>query len=766
MRHRFVLCVLALVGAVALSGAVSAAGTAKAKAAPAPTGAAADRTLWLPGGPAVTVAGSGVAAIKPGGSTLSDTLVSLMAGGVSYAIPVDALPYFGHGLSPALFDTGSLIASEKSGRLPVRLSYQGRVPAVPGVTITSSGNGEADGYLTQSSTRAFDTALMRQYLADRGHAAGPFGAGATAGPFGAGTVVSVPGARTPAPSATSPSASPPSELHTVTVRGSTLSGQPDTGDSVYVINVDNAGITGNPQTNGSAFYHGVATFSLPAGHYFAIAIYTDLSASGAVTSVRMVTIPQFTVSGDMSVRLAERAADSEVRMVTPRPATPAATSFVIWRGDTTGFQVGFGLFDPAPVTTWVSPSSEPVSTGDLRTMTNGWLTSPAASPGAGAPAGAGTAPYEYDLAYHTTNGVIPEGQHTVDPAGLATVDARLFSAEPVSAFLAREGWFPDQITMFPPLVSNINLFEPFIPVSLPQDRIEYTLARPSLAWISLLTPSSPDGGPSLQIDSARVYQAGQQVTEDWNDYPLHPGVNANLIGAGFSGMGTTFPAATRSGDQLLIEVVPFSDNTFGHTGDFTQTGVTGSYEVDQNGTKIDGGTFTDGFFGVAETLSADPATVSVSLDASRPGSADPLSTRTRTVWTWRSAHQAGTALPAGWLCPADGTQNCSVEPMMTMEYHVARLALDGTAPVGAQVLGITPGHLQLADAAAITAVTAQVSDDDGATWRPATVTGSGTSYQARYSAPAGSFVTVKITATDAAGGQLSETITRAYRTGN
>ena len=58
-----------------------------------------------------------------------------------------------------------------------------------------------------------------------------------------------------------------------------------------------------------------------------------------------------------------------------------------------------------------------------------------------------------------------------------------------------------------------------------------------------------------------------------------------------------------------------------------------------------------------------------------------------------------------------------------------------------------------------------MSFDGGTTWQPATVTGSGTSYQASYTAPAGSLVTLKVTATDAAGGQISETITSAYRTG-
>jgi hypothetical protein len=455
------------------------------------------------------------------------------------------------------------------------------------------------------------------------------------------------------------------------------------------------------------------------------------------------------VSDDKTVHLDERAADSQVNMVTSRPAVPVASDFVIWRGDATGLRIGFGLYAPAPVKTWIAPTRTPVTTGTLQTMLNAWLTAPAAS----------ATRYEYDLARLWTDGLIPAGRQVVDPAGLATVDTRYFSAEPLAAYEAREGWFPDQVGSFPPTVINTNLAEPWIPVSLPQDRTAYLSAGPSLAWAGLLTTSGPEGGPDIQSDSFRTYAAGQRVTEGWNDYPLHPGVNANPLGGSFGGLVGTLPSASRAGDVVTVSVTPFSDNTYGHLGDFTQTGVTGSYEVDENGSKIDGGTFAQGFYGVQEILGAAPSTVTLSLDASRP---DPLSARTQTTWTWRSPHESGNTLPAGWFC-ADGTQNCAVEPMMTLEYHVAGLALDETVPPGAQSLGIDVGHLQLAAASAITGVTAQVSFDDGATWQAAAVTGSGTSYQARYAAPAGSLVTLRVTAADAAGGRVSETITRAYR---
>jgi|SRR5579875_1712814 len=101
--------------------------------------------------------------------------------------------------------------------------------------------------------------------------------------------------------------------------------------------------------------------------------------------------------------------------------------------------------------------------------------------------------------------------------------------------------------------------------------------------------------------------------------------------------------------------------------------------------------------------------------------------------------------------------------MMTLGYQVAGLAPNGTARPGRQRLAVTAAHLQLATAPRITRVTVRVSCDGGRHWRRATVTGHGARYIATYHAPAGSYVTVRTSASDAAGGQITETITRAYR---
>jgi len=56
-----------------------------------------------------------------------------------------------------------------------------------------------------------------------------------------------------------------------------------------------------------------------------------------------------------------------------------------------------------------------------------------------------------------------------------------------------------------------------------------------------------------------------------------------------------------------------------------------------------------------------------------------------------------------------------------------------------------------------------VSFDGGTTWHRAKVTGTGGSYTATFTAPAGAKVTLRAKAADAAGGSVAESITSAYQ---
>ena len=105
--------------------------------------------------------------------------------------------------------------------------------------------------------------------------------------------------------------------------------------------------------------------------------------------------------------------------------------------------------------------------------------------------------------------------------------------------------------------------------------------------------------------------------------------------------------------------------------------------------------------------------------------------------------------------------------MMTLAYQVAGLSPDGATTPGRQQIGL---RCRASSAgrrgAAITSAAVEVSFDGGKTWQPAQVTPGSAAGQftASFTAPAGAFVTLRTTAADAAGGSVTETITRAYRT--
>lgn len=121
-------------------------------------------------------------------------------------------------------------------------------------------------------------------------------------------------------------------------------------------------------------------------------------------------------------------------------------------------------------------------------------------------------------------------------------------------------------------------------------------------------------------------------------------------------------------------------------------------------------------------------------------------------------------MPHWWYCSLSSNHDCAAQPLPILSYDVGGLALNGTTAPGAQSLGVSVGHLQLAAAQKIAKVSVKASFDGGKTWTTATVTGQGGSYHAHFTAPASSCVTLRVTATSTAGGRESETITRAYAT--
>jgi hypothetical protein len=552
-------------------------------------------------------------------------------------------------------------------------------------------------------------------------------------------------------------------MHTLTVRGTNLAGKPDNGDNVLLLNVDNTRAL-DPVQSRQLFDHGVAKFSVPAGHYFALGQFGSVTVHGHPgPAARYVVLPQFTVTGNTTVTMHETAANSKITMVTPRPATVLSTGAWLRRTGTSGPPLLLELY-PLPHPAWISPTHVKPTVGTLQWSVNEHLESP---PGH-------KVPYEYTLSYTDAPGTIPVQRYVASATDLATVHERFYQPVKASGSWAFNGSFSGTNAN-----NNADWFgyiEPAGPgLKLPGQLTEYAGGAGSarMEWRGQYQPVQ--GVPSV-LGDVRLLHPGEHVTDNWSAYPLHPGVNALLTSLPnmFWMDGANIPSAVRAGNTLQLEVDPFDDNQPGHQiGAVAASGpeqTTGNYRIDQNGTTVASGDAVAaakfGEFYTKVTVSPKPSTIRFSLNYTRASTSFPLSTATSTVWTFRSAPVTNATVPPGWSCVryTYRPHGCAAQPMMTLQYAVAHLRLDGAAPAGRQVLHLQVGHLQAAKASKVTTASVSVSFDGGKTWHRATVTGTGGSYTAAFTAPAGAKVTLRTKAADAAGGSVAETITSAYQT--
>jgi hypothetical protein len=666
-------------------------------------------------------------AVAPG--TGPSSLLMLQAGGRTQAIPADVLRYLGHGLSPSLFDLGALRRAERYGRLPLHITFRGRRPRLPGVTVTRSGAGYEDGYLTAAAARRFGATLAPPDTA--GHAdARPRHSQDSL--FGGGTEIALAGA--PAPAAQRPATG--KVKVTLTMSATNLLGHPDNGGSVLVFNEDNAkSVTGT-------FKNGTATFRVPPGPYWAAGSFTENRG----LAERFVVLPQFTVRGNTTVSMAERSASSKLQFTTPRPAALRWTSFTLFRGAPNGALVFLGLLGIGSGTSlWISPTTSKPTIGTLYTESAGQLTSP--------PGSSGT-PYAYSLADSGLAGLIPAQHFTASPANLATISENYYQDTASTGSWCTIGGniMPNGAGAFSCLV---------LPLRLPGTQTQYLSAAPSAVWQTSYTQSRTAlaGGQSTGLEN---FRPRQQVAQNWNAYPLHPQPDVQTLHGRLAQQIPAFPSAFRTGNVLRLRITPFSDNYTGHFGTGFRDG-TGSYAIYQNGTRVASGNPAAGIRKVR--LSPNPSVIKFTLTASRQRSKFPLSSASATTWTWRSAPRPGATVPPSWYCGFRFhlLHRCAIQPMMTLTYQVAGLALNGTAAAGSQTINLSVGHLPLAKAARITGASAKVSFNDGHTYRAVTVTPQGGGrFRISFTAPAGTKVTLRVSATDAAGGSVTETIRRGY----
>ncbi|GAA3934881.1 S8 family serine peptidase [Actinoplanes auranticolor] len=334
-------------------------------------------------------------------------------------------------------------------------------------------------------------------------------------------------------------------------------------------------------------------------------------------------------------------------------------------------------------------------------------------------------PFTYSLAYLKEGAFYTGFAKRVRAGELATVRSR-FAREAEGATGIKLNW--------PNLGPNIGGWAAGLPFSLPSQRTEWLSTEGATTWAREFdqeVQTDPDSFPellSIAFSDENRYRAGRTYSEDWNRAVFAPWVGGDIN------------AALRIENTIVAGVPLFGDGV-GHWGDARpDTARTALY----SGGKLIG----EEPSGYAEfEVPAGNAQYRLEQSATR-GAPFRLSTSVSAAWTFRSATAGETPTRL---------------PLSTVRFS-PRVNELNVAPAGkAFSIPVTVGRTSGSAARPNRTLTAEFSTDDGRTWQPATVRGTGDRRTVQVTNPAGpGFVSLRANATDAAGNTAAVTVLRAY----
>jgi hypothetical protein len=730
---------LALTSAPAESAASTTvqASTAQATAVPA---SAQSQTVTLPTGEQVIVGNvSGKTTYAVGGLGNGPSSYGSYQAGSSdhYIIPSEAEPYLGSVLSPSLFDVTQLLHAGLTGgaHIPVSLAFAaGEAPtAPPGVTLTSTAGSTAQGYLTASSGAAFAAGLRAAIGADV--AAGrPAGTGAL---FGGLASMSL------ATSAVAPPGTvrPDYVLHTLQVDSTAIDGTPF---NVFplLLNDDSA----STENADLPIQDGIGRIEVPAGDYSLGADVYDFDANGLPTAARTMVLNDFTVpdtSGvTTTVQFDEGTAISLISGTTPRPSTPQFTQTTWTRLDPTGLGDVVENLASGGVPMYVDPQPAATTAGSMHFQVQLYAAGPATGP-----------QYRYDSAFD--NDTIPADQaYQVRASQLATVRQDFYN-DPAAGGAGDTLWAS-------PLDSYNELFISLIPLANYSSSVtEYAGTADSGQWLQ--GAQSPSG--NFVVGDTRTFDSGHSYRIDWLRGPLAPNLGQYSHASPFNDV--CFACASGGAATLGYNLI-------------------GDSEPDHIGIEASGGNTNDAVYENGTEVLDDPDVLQVELTGLPAGTttfrevydtdfagdsqvSQTTSTHTDLTFRYTPGSDPSATLPSGYYCDYTGVvaTPCQVLPVLTLNYQLA-VDQNNTSAAPVQVLGLTVGHLSYdgyGSHAPITSAKVSVSFDGGQTWVPALLAGFDGRYTALWRNPVsaeGTSPELRVTATDAIGGSITQTITAAY----
>jgi hypothetical protein len=650
--------------------------------------------------------------------------------GDEYVIPAVVRPYLGRELDRSLFDVSALVrvGAVDGARVPVVLSYAAGVTPVPppGVSIDATSGNTATGGVTPASARDFTNGLRRLIGADvaAGRSLG------TDAPAPGLTGMRLAGGTAPAV------ASPHLPLNVLRVDVTDLTGAPATNADLVLLDVDSFRRV-TPQV---AIDDGVARVQVPAGNYSAIVQFTDFDQDGNLTAFREVVKQDFVIQAGTDIpplSFTETDSTIPVTVSTPRPAVEQEATMDVARTDSTGASLDTGIIVAAPTQLYTNATPATPTAGKSRFVVtwNGSATDPADA-------------YAYSLEFASDGGVSANQHYTARTDQLATVRQRL-STDPATH---GEGLLADAPT--DPVADEPTLI---LRTPMPQALTHYYGTADGTEWSQSV---SGPGGQSV-FGPRATFAAGQQYTQDWGHGPITPGLSRftnDFLDCG----------ACSTGDDLDLELGTYDDSNPGHNVFPDVSATSDRMKVFRDGTPVfDADTDVARLTGIP----LQPGTYRAVLDEDYTGvsgHSQALVTHTEMTVAYDPTATAD-PLPVNDFCAAGDTEvrgaACQILPALTLHYQLATDLTNSTsAPV--QTLRLLVDHVTYNGIGArtpITSATIAVSYDGGHHWRQVPVAGRSGDYVAVWPNPSsGRAPELKVTARDAAGNSISQTVSDPY----
>jgi subtilisin family serine protease len=338
-----------------------------------------------------------------------------------------------------------------------------------------------------------------------------------------------------------------------------------------------------------------------------------------------------------------------------------------------------------------------------------------------------TSPYRYDLLYPIKGQLPTGGTRTVGRADLAHVHATY-----------RNTGVPHGMAAFAATYDGVTLSSATPRLSLPSEQDQYVSTSPVIWQFESTSGDFFDlvnGRQPWASNLPRTFQAGQQTTQDWNAAVFAPQVSG--LPAGESYLNRTDNVIT-GGPALHAESgahhVTESECAFRDQGttELLRDGQPVSSDIPCVGS------------GMWQVPAADAA-YQLSTTVHPIGPNWLLSTKISATWSFRSADTPGT----------------QVLPLLDIRY-APRVDTENRAPVNVPV-PITIGRQTGSSAGPVTSLQLSASFDDGKTWVPVSVTGTGDKRTILVpGGKPGGFVSLRANVSDASGNSLNETIIHAY----